>query len=125
MPNSPPLAPQSHSPASDGALSESQVRAQVGILLGVALASLDTAIANTALPVIAGDLNAAAAASIWILNAYQLAVVASLLPLAALGDLIGPRRIFLGGLAFFTAASLACTFATTLPTLAAARVLQG
>jgi DHA2 family multidrug resistance protein-like MFS transporter len=111
--------------SSDHALSASQLRALIGILLGASLASLDTAIANTALPVIASDLNASAATSIWIINAYQLAVVASLLPLAALGDRVGPRRIFLGGLAFFTLASLGCTFATSVPTLAAARVLQG
>src|ERR1035437_1484114 len=101
------------------------VRALLAILLGVSLGSLDTAIANTALPAIAADLHAPAAASIWIINAYQLAVVASLLPLAALGDLVGPRRIFLGGLAFFTAASLACALADTLATLTAARALQG
>lgn len=101
------------------------LRALVAILLGVALGALDTAIANTALPAIAADLHAPPAASIWVINAYQLAVVASLLPLAALGDLLGPRRIFLGGLAFFTAASLACAFAPTLPTLAVARALQG
>ena len=101
------------------------LRALLAILLGVALGSLDTAIANTALPAIAADLQAAPAASIWVINAYQLAVVASLLPLAALGDSLGPRRVFVGGLAFFTAASLACAFANTLPALAVARALQG
>jgi DHA2 family multidrug resistance protein-like MFS transporter len=101
------------------------LRALLAILLGVALGSLDTAIANTALPAIAADLHAPPAASIWVINAYQLAVVASLLPLAALGDLVGPRRVFVGGLAFFTAASLACACATTLPALAVARALQG
>lgn len=112
-------------PSGEAAGASRNTRALVGILLAVALGSLDTAIANTALPAIAADLRAPAAASIWILNAYQLAVVATLLPFAALGDLVGPRRIFLGGLAFFTAASLACAFASTLPLLAAARALQG
>jgi DHA2 family multidrug resistance protein-like MFS transporter len=111
-------------PAPDG-LTARDKRALLGIMLGVALASLDTAIANTALPVIAGDLNAAPATSIWVINAYQLAVVATLLPLAALGDLLGPRRVFIAGLAFFTAASLACACADSLLTLAIARVLQG
>ena len=50
------------------------------IVLGIALATLDTAIANTALPAIAVDLNASPAASVWIINAYQLAAVATLLP---------------------------------------------
>ena len=99
--------------------------ALVAILLGVVLSALDTAIANTALPAIAADLQAPPATSVWVINAYQLAVVASLLPFAALGDLWGPRRIFIGGLAFFTAASLLCAFAYTLPLLAGARALQG
>jgi len=93
--------------------------------VGVALSTLDTSIANTALPTIATDLQSPAATSIWVINAYQLAVVASLLPFAALGDWVGPRRIFIGGLAFFTAASLLCTLANTLPLLAASRALQG
>ena len=101
------------------------LRALIAILLGVALASLDTAIANTALPAIAADLQASPAASIWVINAYQLAIVATLLPFAALGDRLGPRRVFLAGLAFFTVASLGCAFASTLPALAAARALQG
>ncbi len=101
------------------------LRALLAILLGVSLGSLDTSIANTALPAIAADLNASPAASIWIINTYQLAIVASLLPLAALGDLLGPRRVFLAGLALFTAGSLACALATTLPTLSAARAFQG
>lgn len=99
--------------------------ALAAIMLGVSLGALDTAIANTALPAIATDLHAPAATSIWVINAYQLAVVASMLPFAALGDLLGPRRIFIGGLAGFTVASLLCTFASSLPELAGARALQG
>jgi DHA2 family multidrug resistance protein-like MFS transporter len=106
-------------------LSARDRRALVAILLAVALATLDTAIANTALPAIAVDLRALPAASIWVINAYQLAVVATLLPFAALGDLLGPRKVYLGGLALFTVASLGCALAGTLPTLAAARALQG
>ena len=111
--------------ASQAGLNSSQRRALAAILLGVALATLDTAIANTALPAIAADLHAPAAASIWIINAYQLAVVATVLPFASLGDLVGPRRVFLGGIAVFTIASLACALVGTLPLLAAARALQG
>jgi DHA2 family multidrug resistance protein-like MFS transporter len=99
--------------------------ALVSVLIGVALGSIDTAIANTALPAIAADLHADPGRSIWIVNAYQLAVVATLLPFAALGDSLGPRKVFLFGVTFFTAASLACTLATTLPALSIARALQG
>src|ERR1700739_20310 len=95
-------------------------RAMAAIMLAVALASLDTAIANTALPTIAADLHAAPAASVWIINAYQLAMVATLLPLAALGDIVGHRRIYIAGIAVFTVASLACALSGTLPLLAAA-----
>jgi DHA2 family multidrug resistance protein-like MFS transporter len=94
-------------------------------LLAVALGSLDTAVANTALPAIAADLRAQPATSIWIVNAYQMAIVATLLPFAALGDLWGPRKVFLGGLAFFTLASLGCALADSLVTLTLARALQG
>jgi DHA2 family multidrug resistance protein-like MFS transporter len=100
-------------------------RAVAAILIAVALATLDTAIANTALPAIAADLHAAPAASVWVINAYQLAMVATILPFAAFGDIVGHRRIYLGGLALFTLASLACALATTLPMLAGARALQG
>jgi DHA2 family multidrug resistance protein-like MFS transporter len=51
--------------------------------------------------------------------------VATLLPYAALGDSLGPRKVFLFGVSFFTVASLACALATTLPALAVARALQG
>jgi DHA2 family multidrug resistance protein-like MFS transporter len=99
--------------------------ALLAILTGVALAGLDTAIANTALPAIAADLKAEPAASIWVINAYQLAVVALLLPCAALGDKLGARRVYGWGLAVFTVASLACAVSGTLGQLAAARTLQG
>ena len=113
-----PDAGAAREPAIDG-------RAVFAILIAVALATLDTAIANTALPAIAADLHAAPAASVWVVNAYQLAMVATILPFAAFGDIVGHRRVYLGGLALFTLASLACALATTLPMLAGARALQG
>ncbi|WP_439899886.1 MFS transporter [Paraburkholderia phymatum] len=99
--------------------------AMVAVMLAVALATLDTAIANTALPAIATGLHATPAESVWIVNGYQLAMVATILPFAALGDVFGHRRVYIGGLALFTAASLACAAAPTLPLLTAARLLQG
>ena len=100
-------------------------RAIVCVALGITLAVLDGAIANVSLPTIARDLRASDAASIWIVNAYQLAVTISLLPLASLGERIGYRRIYIGGLALFTAASLGCSLAGSLPALAVMRVIQG
>ena len=58
-------------------------------------------------------------------NVYQIVLVATLLPLAALGEIAGHRRVYLAGLLLFTLASFACTYAWSLPTLLTARVLQG
>ena len=93
MSTSPPPATALPPPT---ALSGVDRRALVAILLGAGLASLDTAIANTALPAIAADLQAQLPGAIWIINAYQLTVVASLLPFAALADRVGARRVFIG-----------------------------
>jgi len=95
------------------------------LALGIVMAVMDSAIANIALPTIAGDLHASPALSIWIVNGYQLAITISLLPLAALGDIIGYRRVYLAGLVLFTFASLFCALAHSLPLLAVARVVQG
>jgi DHA2 family multidrug resistance protein-like MFS transporter len=95
------------------------------IWLAIAMAVLDGAIANVALPTIAGVLHASPSASIWIVNAYQLAITVCLLPLAALGDKLGYRRIYMAGLAIFTLGSLACARSETLGELTAARVFQG
>ncbi len=78
------------------------------IVLAVGMASLDTSIANTALPTIAIDVHASPASSVWVVNAYQLALVATLLPLSTLGEIYGFRRVYMAGLAFFTVASLLC-----------------
>jgi DHA2 family multidrug resistance protein-like MFS transporter len=97
----------------------------LSVAIGVGMASLDTAIANTALPAIADQLHTTPAASVWIVNVYQLAMVATLLPFAALGEVIGYRRVCIFGLAVFTAASLACALAWSLPSLVLARLFQG
>jgi DHA2 family multidrug resistance protein-like MFS transporter len=95
------------------------------IALGITMAVIDSAIANVALPTIAGDLHTDPAFSIWIVNGYQLAIMISLLPLSSFGDIVGYRRVYLGGLALFTVASLACAFSHTLLELSLSRVIQG
>jgi MFS transporter, DHA2 family, multidrug resistance protein len=111
--------------AIDGLPAERRGWAAAAIFTAVAMASLDTAIANIALPAIATDLHVGPADVIWVVNVYQIALVATLLPLAALGEIVGHRRIYLGGLLLFTLASLACAEAWSLPSLLIARVLQG
>src|SRR5450756_434750 len=111
--------------ASDGLPAERRGWAAAAIFTALAMASLDTAIANIALPAIAADLHASPADVIWVVNVYQIALVATLLPLAALGEVVGHHRIYLAGLLLFTLASLACACAWSLPSLLTARVLQG
>lgn len=97
----------------------------LAIWLAISMAVLDSSIANIALPTIAAELDAPAALSIWVINAYQLAITALLLPLSALGDRIGYRRVYLPGLAIFIVGSAACAAAGSLATLIAARMFQG
>lgn len=97
----------------------------LAIWLAISMAVLDSVIANVALPTIARELQASEATSIWIINAYQLAITALLLPLAALGDRIGYHRVYLPGLAIFIVGSVACAASRSLETLIAARMFQG
>ena len=91
----------------------------------ITMAVLDGSIANIALPSISAQLHIRPADSIWVVNAYQLAVTISLLPLASLGDIYGYRRVYAWGIALFTLASLGCALSASLPMLALARVVQG
>lgn len=95
------------------------------VLCGVALMSLDGAIANIALPAMARDLGASDAATVWVVNIYHLGSVICLLPAAALGEILGLKRVYAFGLALFTLSSLACALSPTLPVLIAARFVQG
>jgi len=112
-------------PGIDGLPPELRRWALAAIFTAMALASLDTAIANIALPAIAADLHVSPADAVWVVNVYQIALVATILPLGALGEIVGHQRIYLGGLLLFTIASLACALAWSLPSLLIARTLQG
>lgn len=97
----------------------------LAIALGITMSVLDSAVANVALPTIARELHTTPASSVWVVNAYQLAIVVTLLPFASLGERIGYRRVYQAGLAVFTLGSLACALSHSLPALVAARVVQG
>src|ERR1051325_4373045 len=109
----------------DGLPPELRRWAIAAIFTALAMASLDTAIANIALPAIAADLHVSPADVVWVVNVYQIALVATLLPLGALGEIVGHERIYLAGLALFTAASLASACAWSLESLLVSRTLQG
>ena len=100
--------------------------AAIAAILGAGiLVVLDGAIANVALPSVARQLRAAPADTVWIITAYQLAVVMFLLPASAIGSRLGCRRVFTAGVALFTLASVLCALSPSLPWLVAARCLQG
>jgi DHA2 family multidrug resistance protein-like MFS transporter len=95
------------------------------ILLGIALSVLDGTVVNLALPGMVRDFHASASGAVWVVNAYQLATLVLLLPLANLGERVTYRRVYLVGAAVFTIASAASAAATSLWTLALARAVQG
>src|SRR3954469_13981884 len=111
--------------AIDGLPPERRRWAVTAIFMSVAMVTLDTAIANIALPAIAADLHASPADAVWVVNSYQMALVATMLPLAALGEIVGHSKVYLGGLVLFTLASLLCACAWSLDSLVIARGLQG
>lgn len=109
----------------DGLPQPARQRAMLVIILGIMVAVLDGTIVNLALPGIARELQASPSHAIWVVNAYQIATLVMLLPLASLGDLVGYRRVYLVGMAVFTLASVAATFSNSLATLIVARTFQG
>ena len=113
------------SPFPDGLPLPRRYWAIAAIILAIVMSVLDSTIVNIALPSIAREFNVSAAASIWVVNAYQLAILMLLLPLASLGEIVGYRRVSQAGIVIFTLASFACALAPTLLTLSIARVIQG
>ena len=120
MPSPPPAAP-----VHQGLPHPQRLLAFTTLAMAITMAVLDGSIVNVALPTMAHDLAIAPADSVWIVNAFQIAVTISLLPLSALGDSLGYRRVYWAGLAVFTVASLACALAPSLVTLTLARLVQG
>ena len=95
------------------------------LLTALMLVVLDASIVNIALPTLSRALGVSAAASMSIVTAYQVALVMTLLPCAALGEQLGHRRVFVGGVALFVAASAGCAAAPNLAWLVTARFVQG
>ena len=119
---SPALAAPAHA---DGLPVPRRYWAIATIILAITMTVLDSTIVNVALPSLARDFRTSNAASVWVINSYQVAILIALLPLASLGEIVGYRRVSQWGLAIFTAASLACALAPTLSFLGVARIVQG
>ncbi len=82
--------------------------------IGLAMSVLDGNIANTALPSIAVQLHAKPEVSIWVVNAFLLAVSICVLPMSSLADIIGYKRVYQAGLVLFTLASVGCSLPRSL-----------
>src|SRR3990172_6352578 len=99
--------------------------ALVVLCAGMLMIVLDATIVNVALPSIQSDLGFAQSSLAWVVNAYLIAFGGVLLLAGRLGDLLGRRRVFLAGIAVFTAASLLCGLSIGQEMLVAARFIQG
>ncbi|MBI2245516.1 MAG: MFS transporter, partial [Nocardioides sp.] len=95
------------------------------LCLGDLMIVLDSSIVNVALPSIQSDLAFTQSALAWVVNAYLLTFGGFLLLSGRLGDLLGNRRVFLGGVVSFTVASVACGLAPSAGLLVAGRAVQG
>jgi EmrB/QacA subfamily drug resistance transporter len=94
-------------------------------ILGTTVVTIDSTVANVALPAIADDLGGGLAGQQWVANAYLVTLGSLLLIGGSLGDIFGERRVFAFGVAAFGATSLLCALAPTIEVLVAARALQG
>jgi EmrB/QacA subfamily drug resistance transporter len=99
--------------------------ALIVLCFGTLMIVLDSTIVNVALPSIRSDLGFTETSLAWVVNAYLLTFGGFLLLGGRLGDLFGNRRLFLGGIALFTLASLACGLSTSQGLLIGARAVQG
>src|SRR5437660_5813863 len=95
------------------------------VSIGLFMMVLDNLVVNVALPSIRRDLGASIQTLEWTVNSYILAYAVLLLTGAALGDRLGRKRMFIGGIALFTAGSAAAALSPTVDALIAARAIQG
>src|SRR3984893_1247596 len=113
-------------PAASAALSQRRKQLTLAAtILGSSMALIDGSVGNIALPAIQQALQADAAATQWIVNAYLLLLGALVLVGGSAADLYGRRRIFLVGVAVFTTASIGCGLSPDITTLIISRAVQG
>lgn len=97
----------------------------LGVSLGVLMSTLDGSIVNIALRTLVRELNTSFAKVEWVVLSYLLVITALILGVARLGDMLGKKRIYIGGLALFTVGSLLCGIAPDVNWLIAFRAVQG
>ncbi|HEY2271344.1 MAG TPA: MFS transporter [Jatrophihabitantaceae bacterium] len=100
-------------------------RTLLTVCIATAMLMLDIAVINSALPRVALDLHARIDGVEWIIDAYTLALAATVLTAGSIADRFGRRRLFIAGLVLFTISSAVCAAATTIVELDIARAVQG
>ncbi len=95
------------------------------MVLGITITVFDSSMSNVALPAISASLGIPASQSVWVVLAYSLTVVGCLLPLSAIAERVGFRRMYGLGMSIFLVASLSAALSSTMTQLVASRVLQG
>jgi DHA2 family multidrug resistance protein-like MFS transporter len=110
--------------AADGLAGRRRYAAVVAVSLGAMLVSIDNGSVNIALPTLARDLQVEPSAAVLLVTVYQLVLIMTVLPLAALGERIGHRTVYQYGQMVFIAATLLCFVADSLPFLVLIRVFQ-
>ncbi|GAX45405.1 EmrB/QacA family drug resistance transporter [Tolypothrix sp. NIES-4075] len=96
-----------------------------GVGLGVLMSTLDVGIINVALPTLVNQLHSSFPQAQWTVLSYQLVSSGLVLGATRLGDMLGKKHLYLGGLILFTFSSLLCGFASSINWLIATRALQG
>src|SRR4029450_14098238 len=93
--------------------------------LGLFMIYLDALIVNVALPAIQSDCKVGEAGLQWVVTAYSLGMAIAMMSAGTAADIYGLRKLYLGGIALFTAASAACGMAFSLEVLNLARAVPG
>lgn len=109
----------------DGLPNPQRIWAVVAASLALVMSVLDANIVNVVLPTLSREFGTSPSTTIWVMNAYQLAITISLLSFSSLGDIYGYHKVFLSGVALFCVTSLICALSTSFWMLTIARVLQG
>src|SRR2546423_9860244 len=93
--------------------------------LGLFMIFMDALIVNVALPAIQSDFKVGEAGLKWVVTAYSLGMTIAIMSSGTAADIYGRRKLYLAGIALFTAASAACGTASSLEALNLARAVQG
>jgi len=102
-----------------------RIWAVVAVVLSIILLVASTAAVSLGLPVIADEFEIDPATAVWVVSAFQISVVVSILPCSALGEMLGHKRVYQAGILIFTIGAGLCAISSQFGILIAARALQG